>query len=264
MKWWSSVFTMELRKIFAYRTDFWVTFLGQTAIQLFIATALWKSVFAAQGTKSMQGFTLPLLTLYYLIVPLGNRILTGENMGFISQDIYAGTFTRYLIYPLSAFQFKSITYFTYSLFYAIQLAIIFSLFHIFYLRVVPDLFHLFLGIGLFFIAAAAYLQLSFAIELISLWADNIWSLMVMLRFIASFLGGAYLPLSFFPEWSLDLLKWTPFPYLVDLPVKTIMGLTSWPQIGTGVLILFFWLLFFYGVRTLVWELGQKSYTGVGI
>jgi ABC-2 type transport system permease protein len=264
MKWWVSVFAMEIRKILAYRSDFWVSFLGQTAIQLLIARALWQSIFEAQETAAMEGFTLPMLTLYYLIVPIGSRMLTGENIGFLSREIYEGTFTRYLIYPLSVFQYKAITYLTHSAFYGLQLILLYTLFHVFYLNTAPFPINLMTGLSLFLMASIAYVSLAMLMELTALWADNIWSLMVMLRFFTSFFGGGFIPLAFFPEWSLEILKWTPFPYLIGLPVRATMGLASSSEIIQGYALLITWACIFSFLRRVVWQRGQKQYAGVGI
>lgn len=265
LKWWPSVMAMEFRKILAYRSDFWVTFLGQTFIQLIIARALWQAIFDAQGQPTLMGFDLEMITLYYLMVPIGSRILTGENIGFLSREIYDGTFTRYLIYPLSFFQYKSLTYFSYSLFYAVQLALLYLLYHIFYANWGEvSLLNLGCGILLFLIATMTYLMLVFMIELIALWADNIWTLMVMLRFFTNFLGGGLLPLDFFPTWAREFLQWTPFPYFLALPVKTIMGLTSAQEMGQGILVLAIWGLIFNQCVRLLWKKGQLNYAGVGI
>jgi ABC-2 type transport system permease protein len=265
MKWWRSVFAMELRKILAYRTDFWLTFLGQTFIQLFIARALWQAVFEVQGTQQMQGFSLETMTLYYLIAPLGTRMLTGENIGFISREIYDGTFTRYLIYPLSVFQYKMVTYLTHSAFYGLQLCFLYMLYHLVYIQSgIGDVGPLLLGVCLFFVASFTYALMAMLIELIALWAENIWSLVVMLRFFTNFLGGGFLPLTFFPRWSVEVLQYTPFPYLVSLPIRTVMGLTSAQEIFQGLLINMFWSTLLMGAISLVWRKGEKSYTGVGL
>lgn len=266
MSWWRHVISLELRKILAYRTDFWVTFLGQALIQMVIATSLWAAIFAHQKTGTMNGYTLPMLTLYYLLVPIGNRILTGENIGFLSREIYDGTFNRYLIYPLSWIQYKTCTYLTYSLFYSSQLILLYFI-YVFSFgdgASVSSVVNLLCGVGLFLFSAGIYLLMSMAIELLSLWADNIWSLMVMFRFFTNFLGGGSIPLAFFPAWSRDLLAWTPFPYLVSLPVRTIMGETGWHEIAHGLVALSLWGFIFLSIVQLLWKRGQKSYSGVGI
>jgi ABC-2 type transport system permease protein len=267
MNWWRHVVAMELRKILAYRSDFWVTFLGQTFIQLLVARALWQSIYASQGVTEMKGYTLEMMNFYYLIVPIGMRILTGANIGFVAREIYDGTFTRYLLYPLSVFQYKALTYLTHSFFYATQLILIYTIYRVF-ISTAPfgfnDLANLGLGVLLFFIASMAYGMMAFLIELLALWADNIWSLAVMMKFFISFFGGAFIPLSFLPGWSLKIIAWTPFPYLVSLPARTVMGLSTSTELIQGSLILFVWILVFREFSKLLWKVGQHRYTGVGI
>jgi ABC-2 type transport system permease protein len=266
MNWWRHVISLEFRKILTYRTEFWVTFLGQALIQLVIARSLWAAIFEQQKVTSMNGFTLPMLTLYYVIVPIGSRILTGENIGFLAREIYEGTFSRYLIYPLSWFQYKSLTYFSYSLFYSLQLAVFYCGYRIFLAGGLnlPELGNLFLGIGLFLVSSLVYLLLSTAVELLSLWADNVWSLMVMLRFFSNFFGGALIPIAFFPEWSQKILSYTPFPHLVSLPARTIMGITTSQEIFHGLMVIGIWMVILSVVVKAVWSRGQKGYSGVGI
>ena len=267
MRWWRHVVAMELRKILAYRSDFWITFLGQTLIQLLVARALWQTVFATQGVTEMQGFTLEMMNLYYLIVPIGMRILSGENIGFVAREIYEGTFTRYLLYPLSVFQYKTLTYLTYSLFYIFQLLILYTLYRGFIAEapfLLSDFTNLLMGVGLFVLAAMAYAMMAMMIEMLALWADNIWSLVVMLRFFTAFFGGGFIPLTFLPEWTQNLLTWTPFPYLVSLPARTIMGLTTFEEVAKGSIILMLWILVFMEGVKFIWRRGQNKYTGVGI
>ncbi|HXH32182.1 MAG TPA: hypothetical protein VNJ01_15360 [Bacteriovoracaceae bacterium] len=267
MKKWRFIVAMEFRKIFAYRSDFWVTFLGQTLLQLLVARALWQNIFESQGQTELNGFTLSTMTLYYLITSVGTKILAGENVGFISREIYDGTFTRYLIYPLSFLEYKTITYLTYSLFYSMHLSLIFLLYHLLFY---PDqltlitLANLTLGTGVFLLAAFAYAMMATLVELMALWAENIWSLMVMLRFLAFFFGGSFIPLDFFPAWALEILKYTPFPYLINLPVKTIMGQMDPIQVLQGAGILLFWIGFFRAAVLLLWKKGQLNYSGAGI
>lgn len=264
MRGFSSIVAMELRKILAYRADFWVTFLGQTLIQLLIARSLWQNIFETNQVTSMQGFNLEMMTLYYLLVPIGVRILAGQNIGFLSQEIYDGTFTRYLIYPVNLFIYKSITYLTHSFFYCIQFLFIYLIYYLFFTQMSIDPQSLLLGACVFFVASICYMSISMIVELISLWADYIWALMVMLKFFVTFFGGGIIPMDFFPDWAQTILIYTPFPYLISLPVKTTMNLIPLSETLSGLLILGLWSLGFFTVVALMWRKGQKSYTGVGI
>lgn len=265
MRWWRYVVAAELRKILAFRADFWVTFVGQTVVQLLIARALWQSIFESSGNEVMEGFTLSSMTLYYLIVPIGTKMLLGENIGFLSREIYDGSFNRYLLYPISFFHYKTLTYLTNSFFYGIQLLLIYTGYSLLYGGMsVDQMLQLGLGFIIFMIASFAFLNLSIFVELISLWADNIWTLMVMLRFFSFFFGGAYIPLTFFPEVAKNILQFTPFPYLISLPVRTTMGMISTGELTQGVLLLLGWSVVFSIASKLLWNKGQYKYTGVGI
>ena len=266
MTWWRHVVAAEIRKILAFRADFWVTFIGQTVIQILIARALWASIFESSGNDVMEGFTLETMTLYYLLVPIGSKMLTGENIGFLSREIYDGTFSKYLLYPISFFQYKSLTYLTYSSFYGLQLIAIYFIYSFWQFGAITleSLAQLSLGIVLFLFASLAYSMLAMFVELIALWADNIWSLMVMTRFFCFFFGGAYVPLDFFPEWMKDILAYTPFPYLVNLPIKATMGMSSMNEIVLGIIMLMVWGSIFALATRFLWSKGQYRYSGVGI
>lgn len=266
MNWWKFVVASELRKILAFRSDFWVSFVGQTLVQVIIARALWENIFASTGKEVMEGFTLSSMTLYYIVAPVGMRALMGENIGFLSREIYDGSFSKYLIYPISFFQYKTLTYLTYSAFYLLQLIFIFLLYQILFGDGLSaaSIGNLALGVSIFFLASFAYAMVSMFIELISLWADNIWSLMVMARFFLFFFGGSFVPLAFFPNWAQEILAITPFPYLVSLPIKATMGLATTSEILSGICALSVWTFIFNLMTKLLWKKGQLRYTGVGI
>jgi ABC-2 type transport system permease protein len=265
MKWWRFVVASEIRKILAFRTDFWVTFLGQTLIQIFIARSLWQAIFDASGKTVMEGYTIQTMTLYYLIVPIGSKMLTGENMGFLSREIYEGTFNRYLLYPISFFNYKTLTYLTYSAFYGIQLSLAFIGYHLVFDQFdLNQVIQLSYGLFFFMLASYAYCNMALFIELISIWADNIWSLMVMARFLCFFFGGAYIPLTFFPEILQTIITFTPFPYLVSLPINAMMGRLSLQEMIYGVIVLLVWSLIFNWLAKRLWGKGQYHYSGVGI
>lgn len=264
--WWRFVIAAEIRKILAFRVDFWITFVGQTFIQIMIARALWQAIFDSTGSEVMEGFTLPMMTLYYLLVPIGSKMLTGENIGFLSREIYDGSFNRYLIYPISFFQYKTLTFLTYSCFYGLQFILVYFLYLLFQNQPISfsHIQNLVLGVSLFLIASFAYAMLAMFIELISLWADNIWTLMVMTRFFCFFFGGAYVPLNFFPHWLQEIIQYTPFPYFVSLPIRTTMGLSTTSEIAIGLCLLLVWAFVFKLAANFLWSKGQYRYSGVGI
>jgi ABC-2 type transport system permease protein len=119
-----------------------------------------------------------------------------------------------------------------------------------------------LGLGVF--GAMLYFLLLSTIELTAFWADNVWSLQVMLRFTVQILGGVLLPLSWYPELVQSFLQYTPFPHLFYAPVQGLLGLKTPEELLPSFLNLALWSLVTVVLFRLVWRRGLKSYAGVGI
>jgi ABC-2 type transport system permease protein len=263
VNWRLSVFTLEWRKILAYRSDFWITFLGQVFVQLFVARAFWQVFFDTKNVTELEGYTLDDLVLYYLVATVGGKVMMSESMGFFSREIYDGSFSKYLLFPLSVFQYKAVTFMASSLYYAFLLVVL----YVIYLTLFGasgNVAGLCAGVALFLIAGVVYMQIAMLVELGALWVDNVWTIMVMLKIVVSLISGQRLPLAFFPPWAIDVLKWTPFPYLISLPTQVVMGRGQLEEIARGLLVCAVWSLLLYGLIGVVWKRGQKRYTGVGI
>lgn len=267
MSWQQKVVSTEIRKILAYRSDFWVNFLGQALIQLSIARALWTSIFESNGTIEMRGMTLEQITLYYLLAPLTMKILMGENIGFLARDIYDGGLNRYLVWPLPPLGYKLLTYLTYSAFYIFQLTILYSIAR-FFLDQSPystiEFVRLAAGILYLFIACVGYFCLSSLCEMVAFWADNTWTLGVMLRFVGAFLGGAFLPLTFFPDWLREVVQYLPFAAMISGPVNLILGRADFASSLQNLAILLAWIVILFWAVKKMWQQGNLKYTGVGM
>lgn len=267
MRWPLKVFAMELRRILAYRSDFWINFVGQTFFSIIIAYFLWKSIFDVTGKQELNGFTMDKMIIYYLLAPLVFRIQQGETIGAISREIYEGSLNKFLLYPVNFFLFKIVTHFAASSFYLIQIFLIILAQQIFF----PSAQGLSITLATPFYFCAAmlvtgivYFFLNSLAELIAFWAEYIWSLGVILRFAVSFLGGALIPLAFFPTWALETLKYTPFPYMISFPLDILFGNVTLETFAQNVFILLSWGLLFLGLSQWLWHVGKKKYSGVGI
>ena len=265
--WQGQVFLMELRKLIAYRVDFWVNFIGQIFLSLTIAYFLWLSIFQSSGTTEINGKNIQYMIFYYLIVPLIFRVQQGQGIGYFSRDIYEGTLSKYLLYPMNVFKFKLSTYGANSFFFLLQLFLVLIIYNIFFYD--PAIYQFSILNLLAFILAIFVATLSFFYyftigELLAFWFDNTWSIGVISRFITSFFGGVYIPLSFFPEWSQSLLKYTPFPYMIDFPLQALVGALSLQEFGFQLFISIAWMLAFKFLCMSIWLKGQYKYSGVGI
>ncbi|MCM2278815.1 MAG: ABC-2 family transporter protein [Oligoflexia bacterium] len=265
--WAFQVFSMELRKLFAYRADFWLGFSGSVLSTLGISYFLWASVFEARQASEIGGYGFHAMMLYYLAVAMVTKVVQAQEMGLVSQEIYQGTLNRYLVYPVPFFAFKFVENLAHAALFALQLPLALGLFAALF-GLPPD--HgvssasVLGGVAAAFLACYLYFALGVLIELLAFWADNVWSLLVMLRITVSLLGGALLPLSVFPEELRAALSWLPFESLLSFPTRALLGELGPEEWGRHLGILLIWSFVTSVAIRLVWRRGLREYAGVGI
>lgn len=269
LRWMIPLLSLQLRKLVSYRVDFWVQFVGTVVIHLCVAFFMWKAVFDFNGITELRGMTFPTLLFYYFLVPFLDRMFLSEaGAGSnLSSEIYDGTLTRYLIYPLSVFPYRFVIHFGQTL--VVFLQMLFGLSLVVLTVGIPDSIHIswqtwLLALPALFMASYLSFALFLLAELIAFWADNVWSLLVMVRFSITMLGGALLPLAMFPEGLQQVLYRLPFALIIHFPIQTLIGNVGFDQwlelMGLG----FFWALLTTGIALVIFQRGCRQYTGVGI
>ena len=259
---------LEARKLMSYRVDFWINAVAAFAAQLAVAYFLWLAVFEVSGSVRIGGLTLAGMVLYYVLAILLGKMVRGQERSIgVALDIYEGHLTRYLIYPVDYFRFKYAEQVGALVPAVVQLSVFGSLAVL--LLELPD--GLAITPGSMARAAVAvalgnflHFLITFPIQSIAFWADNVWSLNVMLRFSAELLGGLMLPLSVFPDWARQVLELLPFQYLFYFPVMTLMGSIEPAVWARGLAVGLAWCVVLWLVGRLVWSRGTRTYTGVGI
>ncbi|MEM7164462.1 MAG: ABC-2 family transporter protein [Planctomycetota bacterium] len=265
-----NVVSLEARKAISYRLAFWIQAIVAVIAGFAIPYYLWTAIFSANpeqatiGGKSRDG-----MILYYVIVILISNFVRGVDMGLgLSREIYDGSLTRYLVYPTRYVVFKyaqNIGGLLPGFVQALFMAALFVTFLQVPAGVEITLMSTLQAIVTIAFANLLYYTMSLPIMGVAFWADNVWSLAVLMRFVAGFLGGLMLPLSAFPEgWIQDTLRWLPFRCFYDLPVSTFLGkieFSEWLQaLGLGAA----WGILFALIGRFVWSRGDLRYTGVGI
>ena len=261
------VFTMEIRRIFAYRVDFWIQFVGGALAQFLVAWFLWKAVFDYRQIDRIGAFTFRGMMLYYLLVPFVGRAVRGSEMGGMSEEIYLGTLNRYLVYPVSFFGFKYTVHLANMLLFLVQGLLTVTVFLLFF-NVEGDLSlgpaHVFYALSAVFLASFLHFALVSLIQLTAFWADNVWSLVVIVRFLVGLLGGGMIPLSLFPKPLEAVLTRLPFAFFMSFPIRCLTGRVDFTAWIEAVMLMTAWLGVFLLLFATVWNRGKYQYTGVGI
>lgn len=258
-----SFFLLEFKKWMGYRIDFWLQLFANLFVEVALAYFLWDSIFSSQNVSYIGGFTFEQMLTYYILGSfIGKIVRTGDEMQF-SREIYEGTITKFLLYPVSTLWLKLVVKSSYStLTYSQFLICIFVLpfllpsFHL-------DFFSLFVGTYILIFSIILSYLLNVMMEIAAFWAENVWALVVLMRFACQFLGGSLLPLSLFPESVQKILFFTPFPYTFYVPTKMMMGEWSLQLFIEAQVIAVFWIAVLSGLATFMWRRGQLLYTGVG-
>lgn len=264
--WAPHVLSIELKKVFSYRVAFWAQFLMGTGTELAVAYFVWKAVFAATGASTLGGFTFHGLVFYSLFANFSSKITRGTDRGYIAVEIYDGSITRYLLYPLPFFPYKYVTHLTQQLLGVTQLliALAFVFFFIGNTGGQPlSLGSFAAGVLTCFLAGYLHFVMASCLELVGFWQDVIWNLMVMLRFCISLLGGGMIPLTLFPEWGQRIAHLTPFPILVNFPARVFLGQVGLSEWLGNVGLLAAWSVPFTFLLGWIWRRGTRQYSGVG-
>jgi ABC-2 type transport system permease protein len=261
------VFTVEVRKRMSYRADFWISSIAGILVQVSFFWFLTYALFAS-GRPALAGFSPQGMILYYVFVTLIGRVVQSTDMDLaISQDIYDGSLSRYLLYPVSYIALKYAQQWGGLAPQMVQLAI-FGVMAPFVIGIPPEIRFsvgsLLMASCTIAIANLLHFLLVRPIQGVAFWADNVWSLMVTARFGMAILGGQLLPLELFPERFQQALAWLPFPYLYSFPTRTLLGMVTTEEWARGVAVTLVWCVVMSAVGSAVWRRGDLQYTGVGM
>jgi ABC-2 type transport system permease protein len=260
--------SLEARKLMSYRADFWITAVANLVATVLVHWFLWRSIFATTGAETLGGFTFPAMMTYLIGVNLIGRVVRGSDLQLaMAAEIYDGGLSRYLLYPTHYALFK----------YAQHIG-----------AIVPELIQMFVFAGVLvatfglpadsgftavsialvlpalWVGNLLYFLLSVPLQLVAFWADNVWSLGVMLRFSSMLLGGAMLPLAMFPEGMAETLRWLPFVACYEFPVRVAMGQVTPAEYAAGLATGLGWCAAVAIGTVPLWRRGERGYTGVGI
>jgi len=77
------------------------------------------------------------------------------------------------------------------------------------------------------------------------------------------LSGAIAPTAMFPLAIQDILRWSPFPYMLNFSVDVAMGRLTPEALLAGLIIQWGWAIFFILAAWAFWKVAVRSYSAVG-
>lgn len=99
--------------------------------------------------------------------------------------------------------------------------------------------------------------------MMAFWLEQAQAVMWSFAVILNFLSGMFMPLDFFPHWSVKVLEMMPFAAFSYTPAKLYMNQISVTK-GTSLLIVYIlWIFGLMALNLVVWRAGMKKYSAVG-
>ena len=260
------VFVAETKRLATYRAQFWFELILSSAIELVIAVSVWRAVFSSGSGHKIGDYSFEFMVLYLTVAIFFGQATKGTGVGTFQREVYEGSLTKYLIYPLSVYSYKFGTFAPRGLFAILQLCVALCLIKIFGIWPQDFVFNpvwVVAGIVSLFFSCLLYFFLIIFVECLSFWVDNVWALSYALQIGIVFLSGKAIPLDLFPSWASKLMEISPFAFLAYFPARVFLGQFSFERFLVGFIMLVSWVFIFFLLSRIYMRKGLKRYTGVG-
>jgi len=237
-------------------------------LRLLIVIFFWNLVYGGDAYKTLNGFTLPGIVTYLVVIDIfGALIFRLRNSGFDYADmIKRGSLGPAILKPHNL----GITIYFRNLAGGVtgmipQAALI--------MCALPFVARFFtweadavsvLSIPLFLFAGTitAHLLCSL-LGYMAFWLEEsnavMWSFVVLLNMLTGF----FLPLDFFPGWSIYILEVLPVASWGYIPAKACIGLYSYGKLAYLLIVQIAWIGILLRLNASVWRRGAAKYSSVG-
>lgn len=225
-------------------------------------TALTAMIWIAVTTYSTSSpMTISNIIVYYLLAAI-TYSLTSFHIIYVENDIRMGNISSLLLKPVKPFYHYLSFQFGISLLEAILRAVIlFTIIFIYFPNTQLQVLNVISFIIVMLFAYVFCFTSFYCFSLLAFWFQNVSSIRMCYLFTLRMLSGIVVPLAFFPSQVQNILFYTPFPHLTDLPTKIITGQAS---LIPSITILSFWIIIVYCLYRLIWRSSQKAYESIGV
>lgn len=261
-----AIFKLTWIERMAYRVNFFMEVLSGILTSL-IVILLWMAIYRNSGQQIIGGYSLAEMVTYLLGGGLINSFIlsTAENPE-TSQNIQDGTLSTFLIKPLSPYGVwftRDLGTKAFYLFLGLMGYLVVGFFFRDYLLTVSSFKYFFLFILALVLSSLLQFFLFEALSLLSFWVENTYGLRFTMRVIMEVIGGAIIPLSFFPELLQKLFQFLPFPFMIYLPMKIYLGKIAFPEIWMEFLKEGAWIMALGILNLIIWKRGIRQYVAMG-
>jgi ABC-2 type transport system permease protein len=260
------IFKLAWMERMAYRANFFMEILSGIFSSL-IVIFLWIAIYRNASQSILGGYSLSEMITYLLGGGLINSfILTTAENPETSQNIQDGTLSVFLVKPLSPYGIwltRDLSAKTFFFLLGLGGYLIVAIFFRGYL--IPIVSVTYLALFILSLILAGLLQFLFfeGLSLLAFWVENTYGLRFTMRVIMEIIGGAIIPLSFFPQILQKIFFLLPFPFLIYLPMNIYLGKIPFEEILTEFIKEGGWILGLSILNFIIWKKGIHRYVAMG-
>ncbi|MCH8978147.1 MAG: ABC-2 family transporter protein [Armatimonadetes bacterium] len=259
---WKALFSVFLQDGLAYRAQGLIWIL--TDVSLAVTMPLVWIAAAKGGT--IHGFAAGDFVLYYLCVLMLSQFVQSHFMWDVAFEIKEGVFSAQIIRPINWLEFMVVRNFTWRCIRVVLFLPWFVLFVVLYSGYL-ETSGLFLGWQFWLSVVLGHsvsVMTVLAMALIALFVHEAYSIFELYYLPMLFLSGQLFPIAMYPQWAQTLADWLPFYYTVGAPTEMLVGRVPVGDMGRILLLQAVWVVVMYLAFRVMWRLGLRQYTGVGM
>ena len=240
---------------------------------LFIEYQIWSLIYSKSNNLDQISLNpnseasttfMQLMVFIFLSIIVGQLKSSWVTSSQMILEIRQGHINKYLVRPLSYFWYYFMMFLgVNSLFFIVYSLLIVCFTFIFPTFIFPTIFSLF---G-FIISLIISIYLSYCIYFImvccAFWFGEVRAIVVAYNLGMLTISGQYIPIRLFPESILEVIHWTPIPFLVDFPVSIAIGITSFDEAIGKMFIAISWCIILTILSSIIYKKGIIKYEAFG-
>lgn len=264
MKKYTEIVKVFLKQQFIWRVDA-IFNLILTITKVAFAYILWGAIF--QTRDMVAGFTYHSMLSYYLISAFLSQLeRSSEISREISTKIRNGTFSKYMVLPVSIQKYYISMQIGTILFYLgcdlLAVVVWINIFKIDFV-IIQNPLTLLYAVILVLLGLLFMVQLNYFLGILAFKLQEINTILMIKDNLVALITGSMIPLVLIPEKIVSIMKVFPFYYITYLPSMLLIGRCK-EEAVFGVIVMMFWSLSFVMINKVIYKKYRIKYDGVGI
>jgi ABC-2 type transport system permease protein len=256
-----ALFKISLKDKIAYFKDYMFSAVGRTLTYV-LMIFVWNIIYFGGHFTTIKNFNLLQIDAYFVIGSALFLLINSNNDYIVSNDMKMGNVAKSLIKPLSYVYSVFIESFSENILLLPSVLIV-IFFTLYYTGLVTTLFSIITVIIIIIIAYLIINILQFMIGSFAIYTSSAFGISILFFNIIEILGGAIMPLTFFPSYVNNIVMLMPFQLFTYVPASILIG--SIPS-STYIYYIFFglfWLFIIAFVGYIFWNHVKKKISSVG-